>query len=226
MTCLVLACGDAPIPPRLAELATVTAPAVPTKPDFDELLPRLDELGERTTSVPRLIVVGEDAALAAALTRLMRSERLSVELAYVAATRTAATRLYRLPTGSPAADLAVLGRAAPLPLVRDDSGTALVGLASITGPEGGELVGETYADSTRLFSGTVRSVRVAPTLEAPGVRATVGRGWGFLGPRWTSARAVQTGSTAAVVTRDGVTTPRSLKRCSFYRHPQDWLLVR
>ncbi|MFC7446330.1 hypothetical protein [Rhodococcus daqingensis] len=225
MTSLVLACGDAPIPPRLAELTTVTAPAVPTKPDFDELLPLLDELGG-SPSAPRLVVVGEDAALAAALTRLMRTERLSVELAYVTATRTPATRLYRLPTGSPAADLAVLGRAAPLPLVRDDSGTALVGLATITGPEGGELVGETYADSTRLFSGTIRSLRVSPTLEAPGVRAAAARGWGFLGPRWTPARAVQTGSVAAVVTRDGVTTPRSLKRCSFYRHPQDWLLVR
>lgn len=48
MTSLVLACGDVWIPPRLAELTTLTAPAVPAKPDFDDLLPRLNELGKQS----------------------------------------------------------------------------------------------------------------------------------------------------------------------------------
>ncbi|TQF69492.1 hypothetical protein FK531_11265 [Rhodococcus spelaei] len=219
----MLACGGAAVPARLASLPTVTAPAVPAKPDFDELFRRLDESAEQPQ---RLVVVGDDGALAAALTRLMRSERLHVELAYVAAARTAATRLYGLAVGERAAERALHGRPDELPLIRDDAGTALVAEATVTGPDGGDLVGEAYVDSTRLFSGTVRSLRIAPILEQPGLRATAARGWGLRPSRWTPGRAMQLGSVGAVVTRDGVITSRAVKRSSFYRDTRQWLLVR
>lgn len=223
MTIHVLACGGPEVPAPLAALPVVTAPAVPAKPDFDDLLPLLD-VGGPDVAGPRLVVVGDDGALAATLTRLMRSERLHVEVAYVSAEPTPATRLYGLPVAQRAARLAVDGSASPLPLIRDDSGTALVGEATITGPDGGPLVGEAYADSERVFSGEIPRLRVTPTLDLPGVRASAGRR--LLRTRWLPARAVQLGAVGAVVTRDGVTTPRALKRCSFYRDPREWLLVR
>ncbi|MFC4604890.1 hypothetical protein [Rhodococcus kronopolitis] len=223
MTTLVLACGDAAVPSALAALTTVTAPAVPGKPDFDALLPRLDDAGDTAS---RLVVVGGDGALAAALTRLMRSDRLHVELAFVSATRSPATRLYRLPVGDRAAALACTGSARPLPLIRDDAGSALVGEATVTGPEGAELVGEAYVDSVRLFSGSTPMLRITPTLELPGLRAAVPRRWALSPTRWLPGRAIQLGAMGAVVTRDSVTTPRALKRSSFYRDTREWLLVR
>ncbi|MGW0043006.1 hypothetical protein [Rhodococcus sp. NPDC003348] len=219
LTLHVLACGDPAVPAPLASLPFTAAPAVPAKPDFDALLPVLDDDPDA-----RLVVVGNDGALAATLTRLMRSERLQVEVAYVAAERTPGTRLYGLPTGERAARLALDGAAAALPLIRDDSGTALVGEATITGPDGGALVGEAYADSERVFSGEIPVLRVTPTVELPGVRASAGKR--LLRQHWLPARAVQLGAVGAVVTRDGVTTPRALKRCSFYRDTREWLLVR
>lgn len=48
----------------------------------------------------RLIVLGGDAELALVLTRLLRAERLDVEVAYVPRRRTRATRNYRLPPDS------------------------------------------------------------------------------------------------------------------------------
>lgn len=219
MTIHVLACGDPALPAALRSLPVTTAPAVPAKPDFDDLLPPLDH-----AQAPRLVVVGDDGALAATVTRLMRSERLHVDVAFVSAERSPVTRLYGLAVGDRAAQRAVDGTATPLPLIRDDSGTALVGEATVTGPDGGPLVGEAYADSERVFSGEIAELRVTPTPALPGVRATAGRR--LLRTRWLPARAVQLGAVGAVVTRDGVTTPRALKRCSFYRDDRGWLLVR
>lgn len=219
MTIHVLVCGDCAVPSALSRLPRMNVPAIPAKPDFDALLPELD-----AADSPRLVVVGDDGALAATVTRLMRGERLHVEAAYVAASRTPVTRLHGLPVGERAARLAVDGAASALPLIRDDSGTALVGEATITGPDGGPLVGEAYADSERVFSGEIPHLTVTPTVELPGVRASAGRR--LLRTRWLPARAVQLGAVGAVVTRDGVTTPRALKRCSFYRDTREWLLVR
>ncbi|MFD1815312.1 hypothetical protein [Rhodococcus gannanensis] len=219
LTIHVLVCGDHALPDFLSALPRTVAPELPAKPDFDALVPALDEDPEA-----RLVVVGGDGSLAATVTRLMRGERLHVEVAYVAPERTTVTRLYGLPVGDRAARLAVAGSASPLPLIRDDSGTALVGEATITGPDGGPLVGEAYADSERLFSGEIPELRVAPTITLPGVRASAGRR--LLRTHWLPARAVQLGAVGAVVTRDGVTTPRAVKRCSFYRDDRGWLLVR
>lgn len=221
MTPVVLKCGEAPLPLALRSLDVFNAPALPEKDDFEEAFAKLE-----TVENPRLIVVGDDAAFAAALTRLMRTDRLHIELAYVPEERTDATHAYGLRTGSKAAAIAVSGTARALPLIRDDAGIALVGEAVIYGSEhAGELIGEAYVDDERLFSGTVPGMRIVPIPELPGLRSTVDKRRWFGGHRWLTGRAVQLGSPSAVVTRDGVRNPRALKRSTFYRHDQDWLLV-
>ncbi|MGB3284754.1 MAG: peptidase M50, partial [Mycolicibacter algericus] len=44
--------------------------------------------------------------------------------------------------------------------------------------------------------------------------------------RWVTGRAAQLGTTGALVVRDGVYGTRTVKRSTFYRHVDDWLLVR
>lgn len=222
MTPVVLRCGDVPLPLTLTPVTTLSAPALPDKDDFGDVLAHVESVEQ-----PRLIVVGDDAAFAATLTRLMRLDRLDVELAYVPETRTPATEAYGLRTGSKAATVALQGQAKPLPLIRDDSGIALVGRALVHGGDDDDaLVGEAYADDTRLFSGTVPGIRIEPTPAMPGLRAAIDRPRWFGGYKWLAGRAVQLGSPAATVTRDGVTNPRPVKRSTFYRHDKKWLFVR
>src|SRR5690606_34106 len=83
----VLRCDRAPVPIALAALATTQTAAIPDTAVIDELLPVL-----AADSLPRLIVLGEDAALAAVLTHLMRTERLHVEIGYVPIDRTYGAR--------------------------------------------------------------------------------------------------------------------------------------
>ena len=59
----------------------------------------------------RLVVVGVDADLATVLTRLLRADRLDIEVAYAPPHRTRATRIYRVPAGHRAARRAVRGSA-------------------------------------------------------------------------------------------------------------------
>ncbi|GAC58467.1 hypothetical protein GOHSU_41_00040 [Gordonia hirsuta DSM 44140 = NBRC 16056] len=161
---------------------------------------------------------------------LMRHERLDIEVAYVAPTATPATKVYSLPHGEGAAVLAETGVAQELPLIRDDAATVLVGRARHVGLTGTSPVqvtalhGETYVDSARLFDGDVRAVVIEPLPQAPGVRARLDRRFRFGG--WLTGRAVQTGGTNLAVEREGVLTPRVLKRSTFYRHHLDWKLVR
>lgn len=216
---IVIRCGAAPVPPVLGEHPRVDCSEIPTK---DEINTALREIGSRR----RLLLCGTDAGLAALVTRLLRTENLDVEVGYIAAERTPCTSAYRLPTGSAAAKLAVHGEARELPLIRDDTGTVLVGEATVTGPEGASLLGEAYADDTCVFSGEIERLTVRPTPALPGVRATDGRRRGLRRRRlWIPARAVQLGSDAGLVTRDGVTGRRPLKRTSFYRHSESWRLV-
>ncbi|MEE2032945.1 hypothetical protein [Rhodococcus chondri] len=216
----MLRCGDVPLPLALTPVTALSASAMPGKDDFDEVLAHAESIED-----PRLIVVGDDAAFAATLTRLMRTERLDIELAYVPEQRTPATEAYGLRTGSKAATIALQGEAKPIPLIRDDAGIALVGRALVCGEEGA-LVGEAYVDDTRLFSGTVPGIRIEPTPALPGLRAAVDRPRWFGGYKWLAGRAVQLGSPAAVLTRDSVPGPRAVKRSTFYRHDKKWMLVR
>jgi hypothetical protein len=220
LTPVVLRCGDVPLPLALTPVTALSAPALPDKDDFDDVFAHTE-----TIERPRLILVGDDAAFAATLTRLMRTERLDVELAYVPAQRTPATEAYGLRTGSKAATIALQGEAKALPLIRDDAGIALVGRALVRG-EDNDLVGEAYVDDTRLFSGTVPGIRIEPTPALPGLRAAVDRPRWLGGYKWLSGRAVQLGSPAAALIRDSVPGPRAVKRSTFYRHDKKWMLVR
>jgi hypothetical protein len=212
----VLTCGGVAMPESLRSLPGAVVGERPGKSEVDP----------HVSGTTRLIVLGgpgnPDADLAAVLTRLLRLDRLDVELAYVAPHPTPATRLWKLPTGDRAARLAVHGSARALPLVRDDAGQALVGQATMTGADGVPITGETYVDSTLLFSGNTQKVLIEPTAEGPGVRAGLPRRWRT---HWVPGRAIQTGSTGLVLTRDGVPHERVTKRSTFYRHTTDWLLV-
>lgn len=178
----------------------------------------------------RLVVVGDDADLAAVLTRLLRTDRLDVEVGYSPRRRTAATRIYRLPAGWRAARRARHGRAGRIPLIRDDAGTAIAGAAGWL-PTGDRVSvhGEAVVDDTVLFDGDVAGVRIEPTVALPGLRARVRTGApGRRGRprRWVAGRAAQLGTTGAAVVRDGVTAPGVVRRSTFYRHVEGWLLVR
>lgn len=215
---IVIRCGTAPVPTVLGEHRRVECSEVPTK---DEVNRALFEIGNRR----RVLVCGTDAGLAGVLTRLMRTENLDVEIGYVPEDDTPVTRTYDLPTGSAAAKLGVRGEAREVPLIRDETGTVLVGEATVTGPGGEHLVGEAYADDDRIFSGEVAALTVRPTPEMPGVRATAARPRRLLRRSWLRARAIQLGTEAGVITRDGVTGRRPVKRTSFYRHTEPWRLV-
>lgn len=195
----VLRFGSRPLPHTLASLPshTVSGPA-----DIDAAV----------DGAARLVVLGTDADLALVLTRLMRSERLDVEVAHL--------------RGRLGARRARTGVAQRVPLIRDDTGTVLVG-AGLWLPAGGARVvyGEAVVDDDVLFDGEVAGVRIEPTQAMPGLRATALSG--RLRPRrWLTGRAVQLGSTGARVVRDGVPAPREAKRSTFYRHTTGWLRVR
>jgi hypothetical protein len=108
-------------------------------------------------------------------------------------------------------------------LIRDETGSAIVGRARWLPAEDRALHGEAVVDDTTLFDGDVPAVDIEPTLAPPGLRARVNSG---LFRSWVTGRAAQLGSTGVTVVRDGVAAPRSARRSTFYRHVEGWLLVR
>ncbi|ORB02914.1 peptidase M50 [Mycobacterium intermedium] len=173
----------------------------------------------------RLIVVGADADLAAVLSRLLRADRLDVEVGYAPRRRTFATRAYRAPAGRRAARRARRGVASRVPLIRDETGTVLVGRGSWLPADGRAVIhGEAVVDDTVLFDGDAAGADIEPTLSLPGLRVALrdGRPW----RRWVLGRAAQLGTTGASVMRDGVPAPRTVRRSTFYRNVEGWLLVR
>lgn len=182
-------------------------------------LPVVDDID--AAELRRLVVVGADPDLAAVLTRLLRADRLDVEVGYAPRRRTAATRVYRLPAGRRAARRARRGTARRVPLIRDETGSAIVGTAEWRPAGDAQLLhGEAVVDDTVLFNGDVDGVQIEPTAALPGLRARVARG------RWVTGRAAQLGTTGAAVVRDGVPAARTVRRSTFYRHTEGWLLVR
>lgn len=173
---------------------------------------------EEVTDFRRVIVVGADADLASVLKRLLRADRLDIEVAHV-------RRPWR-------AGRALSGRATRVPLIRDETGSVIVGAAVWVGEQGLErgdapakLVGEAVVDDTVLFDGEVTGVRVEPIADQPGLRATVLSRHMRPG-RWVTGRAAQLGTPGAFVVRDGELSTRAVKRSTFYRHTQGWLAVR
>lgn len=195
---VVLAFGGRRTPRSLADL-----PAVPVTGPAEV---------DAVTDVRRLIVLGTHADLATVLSRLLRSDRLDVEVALVqrrwsaGRARTAAARR--------------------TPLIRDETGTVLTRVARWLPPEHpvGTVTGEAVVDDTVLFDGEVAGVRIEPTPEPPGLRARVVSG-PWWSRRWVAGRAVQLGTAGAVVERDGVAAGRPVKRSTFYRHTRGWLRV-
>lgn len=113
-----------------------------------------------------------------------------------------------------------------MPLVRDDAGTALVGVGRWLPVDGAAVLqGEGIVDDAALFDGNVVEVLIEPMGTAPGVRAGVPDRRGRV-RRWVAGRAAQLGTTGALVVRDGIFSSRTVKRSTFYRHIEDWLLVR
>jgi hypothetical protein len=169
-------------------------------------LPRagLDDL----TGYRRVVVVGSEGDLATVLTRLLRADRLDIEVGHL--------------PGRRGARRAVTGVAHRVPLIRDETGTVIVGAVEWTGSP---LYGEAVVDDTVLFDGDVPGVRIEPTTAMPGLRAAVlsRRGRPL---RWVAGRAAQLGSPGAKVTRDGVAALRPVRRSTFYRHTEGWLMVR
>jgi hypothetical protein len=204
----------------LAGLPTVVLPSCPGREELDPVL--------RDLTARRVVVAGTDADLAAVLVRLLRRERLDVEVAYVPRGRSAAARAWGLPR-DPAA-LALEGVATPVPLIRDDVGGVLVGRAQA------RLRGEVYCDETLVLRGAgqvvvqagpggvaVRASRAGRPPDgrtrAVPPRAPAGRGSAV-------GRAVQLGGEAFTPVLDGVAHPRAVTRWAWYRHTADWLLVR
>ena len=180
----------------------------------------------------RLVVAGTDADLAAVLVRLLRRDRLDVELAYVPADhRSAAARLWGLPRGPAAVELARTGVARPAPLVRDDTGGVLVGRGEIRGATGsvhGEAVLRRAAGAARVGAaaggdapgGGGAVARRDRRARSPGLAVRASR-WGALpdgrprpvppaaraGRGAAVGRAVQVGCLPATVVHDGVAHP-------------------
>jgi hypothetical protein len=160
----------------------------------------------------RVIVVGSDTDLAAVLTHLLRANRLDVEVGHV-----------RRPWN---ARRARTGPAQRVPLIRDETGTAIVGAAYWLPPDedARTIHGEAVTDDTLLFDGDVTGVRIEPTPTTPGLRASV-LSRRMRPKRWVTGRAAQLGTDAALVVRDGVPAPRPVRRSTFYRHTEGWLRV-
>lgn len=156
----------------------------------------------------RVVVAGTDADLAAVLTRLLRTERLDIEVAQAGATLAGRART---------------GPAQRVPLIRDETGQVIVGSA-VWLPTAGStaLHGEAVVDDTVLFDGEVPAVLIEPTLSLPGLRARVRTRFTR---RWTTGRAAQLGTTGARLIRDGVEAPREVRRSTFYRNTEGWLRV-
>jgi hypothetical protein len=195
---VVLCFGGRRVPRALSGLAVVEI-AEPTDVDA-------------TAEARRLIVLGTPADLAVVLARLLRTDRLDVEVAFVRRPWTA-RRARR-------------GAARRVPLIRDETGAVLVSVAFWLPPgeESSAVAGEAVVDDTLLFDGKVTGVRIEPTAELPGLRASVLTG--RMRPRrWVTGRAAQLGTTGVLVVRDGVPAARPARRSTFYRNTKGWLCV-
>jgi len=172
----------------------------------------------------RVVVIGEDSDLAAVVLRLLRRDLLGeVMVGYATGGPTAVTELWSLPLGADAVDLALLGDPDLVPLVRNDVGGVLVGLASIA-----PVSGTVYVDETRVLSGGAAGLLVEPN-EDKGLAVTViprrFLGFGRRARTW-SGRAVQIGTVPANIVSDGCAFDRPMDRWTFYKHTQPLRLVR
>lgn len=238
MDVLVMACGkthwtaladvarssepaQVPEPAHVSEVVQVSE--VPSKAELDPVLGRLNGR--------RLVVCGMDAALAAVVQRLLRTSRLdAVAVGFVPLDPSShVAALWGLPMEPHRAlRLALSGEPERIPLIRDDAGGVLVGLGRLR-----PVRGVIYCDDQQVLRGQASSVEVAPDPGAGPDTSKAGltvrvRRVGLLGRRVTDAsgRAVQIGCIPAIVQRDGVPFERPVDKWTWYRHTEDWRLVR
>ena len=200
---VALVFGDRRTPRALADLTALQVPpdGAPTIPD----------------GTVRIIVVGDHADLSATLARLLRDDRLDVEVGFV-------PPLTR--GGLGAARRARDGVAQRVPLIRDETGAVIVRSARWLPSGGDAITGEAVVDDTVLFDGQSAGVVIEPLAGMPGLRArALGAGRSGPGRGWVAGRAAQLGSTGVLVERDGVAAARPARRSAFYRHIQGWLRV-
>lgn len=175
-----------------------------------ELAPQREYLTEELRVIVAAPAEGLDAALSAVVTRLMRADKLWVEVACVAlpGQGEGGKPTASEPTASTAADvstvaknfgiaelplseqwqLALFGQVHPVPLIRNDSGVAVVGSATVmqaADPNAAvqeleEFTGEVIVDDHVLLRNLaegkaqlpgVYGARLVPMLDAPGIAA-------------------------------------------------------
>lgn len=172
----------------------------------------------------RVVVLGDDADLAAVVLRLLRRELLGAVIVGFATDRaTEVTELWSLPLGAAGVDLALAGDPDLVPVVRDDVGGVLVGLGRLF-----PVRGTVYLDETRLLSGGAAQVLVQPDTER-GLAVTIvpNRMVGFgRSARTHRGRAVQIGTVPSQVISDGRPHDRRMERWTFYRHTVPLRLAR
>lgn len=225
----------------LEGIARAALPEDPT-PSLDEIQrqPDVKPLGtpqpapQRPLRDVRLIVIGSDAALSAVLTRLMRQDDMWIQVAFVPTGPSSVAQ--NLGLGKDAWQIAHEGTLTPLPLIRDDAGTAVAGSATITEWDGAEVTGEIIVDDHVLLHSEQQSAnfgaRLVPLLDAPGLAAVkkVAPKPGLFRKEYdprslATGRALQVGGQNLRITVDGVSRKRPVDRATFYRHLRDTQLV-
>ena len=193
----------------------------------------------------------------------MRSDRLWAEVAFIPvssaaastpsttapaastpSTPSAATQNWGIPTSpAEALDFARTAPVRPAPLIRNDSGLAVAGSATISDSANGAFTGEIIIDDHTLAASSPKTfgARLVPMTDAPGIlaaRATspvesqgrlrsLLRKPGQLDPESVrTGRAVQAGGPQLRVIVDSVPHKRPVTRVTFYRHLRDLQIVR
>ncbi|OFK95427.1 hypothetical protein HMPREF2792_06665 [Corynebacterium sp. HMSC068H04] len=137
----------------------------------------------------RVVVIGNDAALSAVLTRMMRADYLWAEVGYVpTGERSTAALNWGLKLPEPGQVLDERGAASeealtfamtapvkPVPLIRNDAGLAVAGSATIAEWSNEEITGEIIVDDAVLLRADrekdVFGAKLVPMTDAPGIVA-------------------------------------------------------
>lgn len=165
-----------------------------------------------------VVVVGDDADLAAVVLRLLRTDRLgSVVVGFVPVVAGPVVTRFRLAVGPAGLGTALSGQQQGVVMVRDDVGGVLLGEGSIA-PVGGPV----YVDEHRLPDVPTPELVVRPH-HPTGVTVTATRrrrfGLGRAGTTLTG-RATQIAGPGMRIVRDGVPYPREMDRWTWYRHTE------
>ena len=179
----------------------------------------------------------------------MRADYLWAEVGFVPTDETSTAAMnWGLPTSAEdALSFALSAPVKPVPLIRNDSGLAVAGSATIAEWSDEEITGEIIVDDAVLLRADrekhVFGARLVPMTDAPGIVAAKAvssfapeseprRGLlarlrkqekpGQLDPdSVVQGRAVQAGGPALSISVDGIRAPRPVKRVTFYRHLRD-----